>query len=536
MTKTFASRTLLASSLITMGALACGTSSPAASGAPYLAGTYRAVSAGAIAEITFYSGDHYLLVDGACADALLGASATSDDTAPPSLASCNELGTYTVDAAGTALTLSPTDGSPRQLPFASSLAGESYEPTSESVNPEEGLRLQGGGTGLTSGADASLTSSVDASLTSGDAATLVPCPGGTLSKSGVPLTHAFSAGGQQLVGGNPPSGKPDPTQGGQWSCTGSYDGFISNAYYLTTFGCSGKSPAFQDSGDNCCGAGAPVAAAQGLCGSLKPATNCSNSCANSSSCNSWRSKQSGATAASFKCEEMVNYYSTGAVSYGLGTHLCLSTPSGKGIVVFVYDDGPSCSIERRVNAHVLDVSPPTAQYLFGESQVSAPEKKAVFVTSVSLSTPLGPNDSCASAAPKGAADSGSAAADSGAGQSGGDSGSADAAACAATSTCKTDSDCNPSAPLGLACSNGTCVSGCHSGAQCSSGSSCSGGTSSKVGTCKAGGSGKACSNDGACNPGGNGAGMICSGGSCTAGCHASWECPGNTSCHGGQCR
>jgi hypothetical protein len=45
-----------------------------------------------------------------------------------------------------------------------------------------------------------------------------------------------------------------------------------------------------------------------------------------------------------------------------------------------------------------------------------------------------------------------------------------------------------------------------------------------------------CTNDGACNPGGNGAGMICSGGVCTPGCHASYQCPGVTTCHGGQCK
>jgi hypothetical protein len=540
MTKLSRSRALFGAGLVCVGALACSSSgSPgpaAASGAAFLSGTYRAVNAGPIAEITFYGDSRYMLVDGACADALLGTAADEAAGAtPPSLAACNELGTYALDAAGTMLTLSPTGKASRQIPFASALAGAAYAARASSLAPPE-LRVQGGS--LTSGTDASLTSGSDAGLTAGDGGVLVPCPGGTLSKSGVPLTQAFSAGNQQLVGGNPPSGTPDPTQGGQWSCDGSFDGFISNAYYVTTFGCSSKSPAFQDPDDNCCGAGATVAASQGLCGTLKPASTCSNACGDDSSCNSWRADQSGAIAASFKCEEQVNYYSTGAVSYGIGTRICLSTPAGKGIVVFVYDDGPACSIETRVSAHVLDVSPPTAQYLFGESQVSAPERLAVFVTTVSQSTPLGPNNGCASAAPTGAgADSG---AGGGGGGGGGDAGGGAAngdagKSCIPSTPCTSDATCNPSGPLGLACVSGTCQPGCHTSAQCASGTTCSGASGGGLGSCQAGGSGKSCSNDGACNPGGNGTGMICSGGTCTAGCRASWQCPGNTSCHGGQC-
>jgi len=522
----------LVSGLIVVVAVACTSSSTtgAVAGTPYLAGTYRAVTAGAIAEITFYADDHYLLVNGACADTQLGTSADDDPGAPPPpLDACDELGTYTLDASGATLTLSPTDGVPRALPFSSSLAGQSFA-VSDALAPGAGLRVQG--TSL-SGSDASLTSGADASLV-GDSGALVPCPGGTITKSGVPLTHAFTAAGQSLVGGSPPSAMPDPTQGVQWSCTGSFDGFISNAYYVTTFGCSGKSPAFQDPDDNCCAAGAQVAASKGLCGNLKPAANCSNSCGSSGTCNSWRASQSGGTAASFECEEMVNYYSTGAVSYGLGTRLCLSTPAGKGIVVLVYDDGPSCTIEKRVSAHVLDVSPPTAQYLFGESQVSAPEQKAVFVTSVSQSTPLGPNDSCAAAAAAGAGPS--AGSDGGgASSSGPDASSSQDAGCASSTPCTTDASCNPSGPLGLACANGACQPGCHTSAQCASGTSCSAASTGELGTCLAGSGGASCTNDGACNPGGNGAGMICSSGTCTAGCRASWQCAGNKSCHGGQC-
>ena len=41
--------------------------------------------------------------------------------------------------------------------------------------------------------------------------------------------------------------------------------------------------------------------------------------------------------------------------------------------------------------------------------------------------------------------------------------------------------------------------------------------------------------DGVCNPGGNGAGMICVGGQCVAGCRNDAQCPGVTACVSGQC-
>jgi hypothetical protein len=666
---------LFASGALVVTAFACSSSSTpsstpttrqGATAGVFLSGTYNAVTAGPIAQITFYMGDHYQLVDGTCANALLGA--TTGGTTPSSMATCNELGTYAVDAAGTKLTLSPVSGTPRVLPFHSVLAGESYGVESQSVRSGDLHTLGSGGgyygadgsagdsgsyysaggsagdsggyysaggsagdsggyygadaatgdsggyyeadgsvgdSGGYYGADGSLGDSggyygADGSLgdsggyygadgsvgdsggyygadagadddggsdasaddaggegdggddasaddAGGDASageadggedasapqrTAASCPGGTPAQGGAPLTRAFTAGSQTLVGGGAPSGTPDPTQSGQWSCTGSFDQAASNAYYLTTFGCSSSSPAFQDSADNCCGAGAPVAAAAGLCGSLKPASNCSNSCANSNSCNSWRSQQSGSTAASFQCEEKVNYYSTGAVAYGLGTRLCLSTGAGKGLVVFVYDDGPSCTIERRVNAHVLDVSPPTAQYLFGESQISAPERKAVFVTQVGASTPLGPNDGCASAAADAGSDAGasptSSSGDAGASPTSSSGGASDGG-CASSTPCAGDSDCNPGGPLGLVCSSGACQPGCHTSAQCVGGTSC------VSGSCQGTGAGRSCSNDGACNPGGNGAGMICSGGACVSGCRASWQCPGGTTCKSGQC-
>jgi D-alanyl-D-alanine dipeptidase len=50
------------------------------------------------------------------------------------------------------------------------------------------------------------------------------------------------------------------------------------------------------------------------------------------------------------------------------------------------------------------------------------------------------------------------------------------------------------------------------------------------------GAGHACVSDGQCNPGNDGAGLICQGHLCVAGCHTNAQCGGNTSCVSGQCR
>ena len=50
------------------------------------------------------------------------------------------------------------------------------------------------------------------------------------------------------------------------------------------------------------------------------------------------------------------------------------------------------------------------------------------------------------------------------------------------------------------------------------------------------GGGQACTSTGQCNPGNNGSGLICVGGTCKPGCLSDAQCPGSTSCIGGQCR
>lgn len=61
------------------------------------------------------------------------------------------------------------------------------------------------------------------------------------------------------------------------------------------------------------------------------------------------------------------------------------------------------------------------------------------------------------------------------------------------------------------------------------------GTADDTGSTGSTGSQK-CTSTGQCNPGNNGAGLICVGGTCKPGCTSNAQCPGSTSCVGGQCR
>lgn len=45
-----------------------------------------------------------------------------------------------------------------------------------------------------------------------------------------------------------------------------------------------------------------------------------------------------------------------------------------------------------------------------------------------------------------------------------------------------------------------------------------------------------CASDGACNPGNDGSGLVCESGRCVPGCRTNAQCPGATTCSGGQCR
>jgi hypothetical protein len=539
---------VVAATSIVLGLVACssGASTPGAA-QTYLAGTYSATTPGAIAQMTFYLENHYILTSGNCPAADEGAS---DDA---STAACTESGTFSIDPSGSVLTLSPIDGTPHTLPFhavlAASAAAVDVVETSDDLHVLGGA-LTGGGTALVQDGGALVHDggalAHDGGALVGDAVALVhdagaltaPCPGFQQSKNGVVLSYAYTAGGQTYVLASAPSAQPDPTQGGTWSCpvvyttnskgkkvrVGTFNQQpASNAYYLTTFGCSaggtfkGQTFAGQtDNTDNCCGAGARTAYAQGLCPgvSTTPAANCKNDCQDSESCDDWRSKQTGAIKASFTCEEEVNWYSTGGNTWGLGTRLCLKTVGaqgkgkatvsqqvgGRGVVVMVYDSGPQCFIETTLGGHTLDVSSPTTQYLFGDKGIGAndPTKSAVFAIQVPAGTPLGPNDDC----DQWALDAGVA--------PGADGGTT---SCNPAAPCTGDADCNPGGPLGLICESGTCHPGCHSAEQCPGATDCANGS------CYGTVSGKPCMTTAQCNPGsktGKGA-LVCFGGQCVQG-------------------
>lgn len=173
------------------------------------------------------------------------------------------------------------------------------------------------------------------------------------------------------------------------------------------------------------------------------------------------------------CQRAVNWYSVGGASYGCGTRLQVSNPAtGKSVVVMVLDDGPSCTVENDANFWVLDVSYPTIQYLFGSEEGWA-DHALVHASVVDPSTPLGPT----SASPP------------------------------------------PPPP--------------PPGADASTPPDDAGTGGADTGTTQ---SGVPCATDGDCNPGVDGSGQICVNAFCVAGCNADWECPGSTTCVGGQCQ
>lgn len=176
------------------------------------------------------------------------------------------------------------------------------------------------------------------------------------------------------------------------------------------------------------------------------------------------------------CQRAVNWYSVGGASYGCGTRLQVSNPAnGKSVVVMVLDDGPSCTVENDANFWVLDVSYPTIMYLFG-SEEGWGDHARVNAVVVDGSTPLGPVGSTPPPPPP-----------------------------------------PPPPPTPDAGSSSPPDEGGSSAPE-------------------AGGGGIACATDGDCNPGSDGSGQICVNGTCVDGCNADWECPGSTTCVGGQCQ
>jgi len=119
-----------------------------------------------------------------------------------------------------------------------------------------------------------------------------------------------------------------------------------------------------DPGDNCIPACLAQAKSSGLC----------------------QSGWSGKT-----CEQKVNWYVADSGRFGCLQRIRITNPvNGKAVVAAVLDAGPACWVEAKVKKEILDMSPPTAIYLFGTSSIGATEKKAVQVVEVDASTPLGP--------------------------------------------------------------------------------------------------------------------------------------------------
>ena len=168
------------------------------------------------------------------------------------------------------------------------------------------------------------------------------------------------------------------------------------------------------------------------------------------------------------------YYAASRQRFGCGAHIRIET-NGKCVVAETDDYGPDSCVENRAGRPIIDASPMVAKALFGVSGAGWSDRRSIKVTKVSTSTKLGP--------------------------------------CVATST--------PTPPQAPPPDDNT-----DDGAD-------TGGDDTGD---DAGPGGAPCSNDGDCNPGTDGSGMICTGGECVPGCHHSYQCPGSSTCVGGQCR
>jgi len=387
------------------------------------------------------------------------------------------------------------------------------------------------------------------------------------------------------------SADDDPTTG--WpGCTGAFDttGSPSGVYFVTDFGCS-SSPAFTDSGDNCCPAGVAWAAENGLCASGTSTQGCTS--------------QTG-TPDAIACERQINWFSTGGSVYGLGTRLQVTNPAnGNSVVVLVLDEGPACWREQQFGGFALDVSYPTIMSLFGEEEGTS-DRAQVQVAVVDPSTPLGPTSAAppssgsggsggnqpSSGASSGGSGGNGSSSGSGGSSSGGSSGNGGSSAGGSGSGSGSDpsggssgdpssggssgggnADAGSSSPStdpcaavtdaeycgddiiagdpdtlyqctgGVTTATQVCANGCQinpSGDDSCAGSSGDGSGDGSGGGDDAGSGGGSgggsCSGNGDCNPGSDGSGLICVQGTCVPGCVSDAQCPGNTSCVSGQCQ
>lgn len=93
-----------------------------------------------------------------------------------------------------------------------------------------------------------------------------------------------------------------------------------------------------------------------------------------------------------ECERRIGWYTADADRFGCFSRIRVTNPdTGKSAVLMVLDRGPACTIERKVDHWVLDMSNPASNYLFG-GPTSVLERATVVVEPVSDDTPLGPSD------------------------------------------------------------------------------------------------------------------------------------------------
>lgn len=190
----------------------------------------------------------------------------------------------------------------------------------------------------------------------GDGASRGRCVNGALEQESCANGCLITASGEDVCMGTTST----------WSCSGSYGTAKAENgdYYTTAFGCwiDDNGNHQSDSGDNCIPSCIEEANADGLCAGM-----------------------SGKV-----CEETVKWYAADAARFGCLARLKLTNPkNNKSVVVVALDYGPSCTIEKTVSKHVMDLSNPTENYLFG-GPTSASEKALVHVVEVDASTPLGP--------------------------------------------------------------------------------------------------------------------------------------------------
>ncbi|MEZ4366093.1 MAG: carboxypeptidase regulatory-like domain-containing protein [Kofleriaceae bacterium] len=171
-----------------------------------------------------------------------------------------------------------------------------------------------------------------------------------------------------------PDGQRDFERSAGWTCDGTVGTTINPAgmYYTTSFGCwidaNGNNRG--DPGDNCI----PW---------------CQSGAAQHDAADEYAALCGGMTGP--QCERSVKWFAAGADRWGCASRLLVTNPdNGKAVVVAVLDRGPHCSIERRVDHWVADLSYPTSNYLFGGS-TSATERADVIITEVPNDTPLGPS-------------------------------------------------------------------------------------------------------------------------------------------------